>query len=89
VIADNHIDLAGELLSTIRWGPRFSVGVPGAEVEVYVSRNKIKNTTEPAINFRRVDGRVYVERNMITTVPCLRRKRRDPSDSRRKTRVRI
>ena len=40
---------------------------PGAEVEAYVSGNKIRNTTEPAINFRRVGGRVYVERNVITT----------------------
>jgi len=68
VIADNHIDAAGGTALDNTLGVLvFSVGVPGAEVEVYVSRNKIKNTTEPAINFRRVDGRVYVERNVITT----------------------
>ena len=68
LIADNDIDLAGGTAQDNTIGILvFSVGVPGAEVEAYVSRNKIKNTTEPAINFRRVDGRVYVERNMITT----------------------
>jgi len=68
LIADNDIDLAGGTALDLTVGVLiFSVGVPGAEVEVYVSRNKIKNTTEPAINFRRADGRVYVERNMITT----------------------
>jgi len=68
VIADNDIDLAGGTALDNTVGVLvFSVGVPGAEVEVYVSRNKIKNTTEPAINFRRVDGRVYAERNVITT----------------------
>jgi len=45
----------------------FSVGVPGAEVEVYVSRNTIRNTIEPAINLRHIAGRAYVERNVITT----------------------
>ena len=68
VIADNHIDLAGGTALDNTLGVLvFSVGVPGAEVEVYVSGNKIRNTTEPAINFRRVVGRVYVERNVITT----------------------
>jgi hypothetical protein len=68
VIADNDIDVAGGTAQDNTTGILvFSVGVPGAEVEAYVSRNKIKNTTEPAINFRRVDGRVYVERNVITT----------------------
>jgi hypothetical protein len=68
LIADNDIDLAGATALDNTVGVLvFSVGVPGSEVEVYVSRNKIKNTTEPAINFRRVDGRVYVERNVITT----------------------
>jgi hypothetical protein len=68
VIADNDIDLAGGTALDLTVGVLiFSVGVPGAEVEAYVSGNKIRNTTEPAINFRRADGRVYVERNMITT----------------------
>jgi len=79
VIADNHIDLTGGTALDNTLGVLvFSVGVPGAEVEVYVSRNKIKNTTEPAINFRRVDGRVYVERNMITTGSVSSQKRPRP-----------
>ena len=68
LIADNDIDLAGGTALDNTLGVLvFSVGVPGAEVEAYVSGNKIRNTTEPAINFRRVGGRVYVERNVITT----------------------
>src|SRR5882762_445667 len=68
LIANNDIDLAGGTALDNTLGVLvFSVGVPGAEVEAYVSGNKIINTTEPAINFRRVDGRVYVERNVITT----------------------
>jgi len=68
LIANNDIDLAGGSALVNTAGVLvFSVGVPGAEVEAYVSGNKIINTTEPAINFRRVDGRVYVERNVITT----------------------
>lgn len=68
LIADNDIDVAGGTALDNTVGVLiFGVGVPGAEVEVYVSGNNIRNTTEPAINFRRVDGRVYVERNVITT----------------------
>jgi hypothetical protein len=68
LIANNDIDVAGGTVLDNTVGVLiFSVGVPGAEVEAYVSGNKIRNTTEPAINFRRVDGRVYVERNVITT----------------------
>jgi hypothetical protein len=68
LIANNDIDVAGGTALDNTIGVLvFSVGVPGAEVEAYVSRNRIRNTTEPAINFRRVDGRVYVERNVITT----------------------
>jgi hypothetical protein len=68
LIADNDIDLAGGTALDLTGGVLiFSVGVPGAEVEAYVSGNKIRNTTEPAINFRRVVGRAYIERNAITT----------------------
>lgn len=68
VIADNDIDVAGGTAVDNTVGVLvFSVGVPDAKVEAYVSGNKIKNTTEPAINFRRVEGRVYVERNVIVT----------------------
>jgi hypothetical protein len=67
LVVNNDIDVGGtapQLTTGIRV---FSVGVPGAEVEVYVSRNTIRNTTEPAINFRRIVGRAYIERNVITT----------------------
>jgi Right handed beta helix region len=68
VISDNDIDLTGGTAADNTVGVLvFSVGVPGATVEAHVSGNKITNTTEPAINFRRVHGRVYVERNVITT----------------------
>ena len=68
VISDNDIDVAGGTAVDNTVGVLvFSVGVPDAKVEAYVSGNKIKNTTEPAINFRRVDGRVYVEQNVIAT----------------------
>jgi len=44
------------------------MGIPGAEVETYVSGNHIRNTTEPAIEFRRVVGRVHIERNVLIKV---------------------
>jgi hypothetical protein len=68
LIANNQIDLAGGTALDNTLGVLvFSAGVPGAEVAAYVSGNRIMNTTEPAINFRRVVGRVYVGRNVITT----------------------
>ena len=68
LVANNDIDVAGGTAQDLTVGVLiFSVGVPGAEVEAYVPGNKIRNTTEPAINFRRVGGRVYVERNVLTT----------------------
>ena len=68
LIANNDIDLAGGTAQANTNGVLISsVGVPGAEVEVYVSGNKIRNTTEPAINFRRIVGRAYIERNVIAT----------------------
>jgi hypothetical protein len=46
----------------------FNVGrSPDKEVDIYVSGNNIRNLTEPAINFRRVGGRVSAERNVIVT----------------------
>jgi hypothetical protein len=70
LIANNDIDLAGGTAQDNTVGVLiFSVGVPGAEVEAYVSGNKIRNTTEPAINFRRVSGRAHVEGNVLTTGP--------------------
>jgi hypothetical protein len=68
LIVNNDINLAGGTAQGTTVGVLiFSVGVAGAEVEVYVSGNKIRNTTEPAINFRRIVGRAYIERNVIAT----------------------
>jgi hypothetical protein len=68
LIVNNDIDLAGGTADVQTVGIlMFSVGVPGAEVEAYVSGNKIRNTTEPAIDIRRIVGRAYIERNVITT----------------------
>ncbi|HWC73307.1 MAG TPA: hypothetical protein VG454_05150 [Gemmatimonadales bacterium] len=68
LIVDNDIDVAGGTALDDTIGVQvFNVGVPGAEVEAYVAGNKIRNVTEPAINIRRVVGRVYVERNMLRT----------------------
>jgi hypothetical protein len=68
LIANNDIDVIGgtaldDTLGVVIW----SVGVPGAEVEAYVSGNKIRNTTEAGINFRHLDGQAYVEGNIIAT----------------------
>jgi hypothetical protein len=68
LIVNNDINVAGGTAQDIAMGISiFSVGVPGAEVEAYLLGNKIRNVTEPAINIRRAVGRVYVERNVITT----------------------
>jgi hypothetical protein len=68
-IVDNDIDMTGgtsgvdNTLGIIV----YSVGVPDAEVDAYVSRNRIRNVTEPAIGFRRVVGHATIEHNVITT----------------------
>jgi len=71
-IVDNDLDLGGGSAEDLIVGVLiFSVGVPGAEVEAYISGNTIRNVTETAINIRRVVGRVDVERNVITTGPLV------------------
>jgi hypothetical protein len=67
LVVNNDIDVGGTALDNTIGMTIFSVGVPAAEVEVYVSGNRIKDTTEPAINFRRIVGRAYIERNVIAT----------------------
>jgi len=43
-------------------------GFPGNhELDTYISRNKIQNVTEPAINVRVAGGRVHIERNTVLT----------------------
>src|SRR5262249_198399 len=68
LVVNNKIDLAGGTALDNTLGVIiFSVGVPGAEVEAYVSANTIRNSTERTINIYQVGGRAYVERNVITT----------------------
>jgi hypothetical protein len=46
----------------------FSVGrSPEKEVDIYVSGNNIRNSTEPAINFRVIGGRASAQRNVLVT----------------------
>jgi hypothetical protein len=67
-IVNNVIDVAGGTALDHALGViMFSVGVPGAEVEAYISGNTIRNATERSINIYRVVGRAYVEGNVITT----------------------
>jgi hypothetical protein len=68
LIVNNDIDMAGGTASDNTVGVLIiSVGVPGAEVEAYVSGNTIRNTTERAIALNFLGGRGYVEQNVITT----------------------
>jgi hypothetical protein len=67
-IINNDIDLQGTADTLALGIAIFSVGrQPDSEVDIDVSGNKIINTTEPAINFRVIGGRVYVERNVVKT----------------------
>ena len=67
-IVHNYIDAIGGTSHDNTLGVTvFSAGVPGAEVEANVSGNTIKNTTEPAINFRRIVGRAHIAHNVIAT----------------------
>jgi hypothetical protein len=71
LVVHNEIDMTGGTSADNTLGiVVFSVGVvPDNEVDVYVYGNKIKNTTQPAINLRHIGGRVVVERNEIHTGP--------------------
>jgi hypothetical protein len=71
LIINNEIDLIGGTAQDLTIGIFvFSVGQsPDKEADLYVSGNKISNVTEPAINVRRIGGRVYVEGNVINTGP--------------------
>jgi hypothetical protein len=71
LITKNNIDLVGGSAVDNTVGILvFSVGQsPDREADIYVSGNRITNTTEPAINFRRIAGRAYIEGNVINTGP--------------------
>lgn len=49
----------------------FSVGVEGAEVDAYISGNRMRNMTEPAINFRHIIGHAAIKNNDIRTGPSI------------------
>ena len=69
LIMNNDIDaVGGTVLDNVLGITVFSAGQsPDNEVDIYVTGNHIKNTTEPAINFRHVGGRVHVENNVLST----------------------
>lgn len=68
LIANNAIDVAGGTASDQTLGVViYYVGVPGAEVEAYVSGNTTENVTERPISLRQIGGRAYVEGNAIAT----------------------
>jgi hypothetical protein len=67
-VVHNDIDvLGGTPLDNTLGVVAFSLGVPGAPVQVFVSGNAIKNSTARAINLYQVSGQARVERNDITT----------------------
>jgi hypothetical protein len=68
-IVGNDIDMTGgaSLVDNTLGITVFNVGVPGAEVDVQVAGNRIRNVTEPAINFRRIFGQAEIEHNAIQT----------------------
>src|SRR5215510_10274579 len=71
-IVNNVIDVAGGTALDATLGVlMISVGVPGAQVDVHISGNTIRNTTERSINLYQIDGRAYIERNVITTSTIL------------------
>jgi hypothetical protein len=67
LIVNNDIEGGGTAHDATLGVVIFSVGVPGSEVDIYISGNNIRNTTEPAINIRRIVGRAQVVRNVLTS----------------------
>jgi len=71
-IVNNVIDVAGGTALDHTLGVlMFSVGVPGAQVDVHISGNTIRNTTARSINLWQIDGRTHIERNVTTTSTIL------------------
>ena len=71
LVSDNEIDVSGGTSTDTTLGiVIFSVGqTPDNEADIYVVGNKISNTTQTAINLRRIGGRAYLEGNEIVTGP--------------------
>jgi hypothetical protein len=80
LITNNDIDLvAGSTVDNTLGITVFSVGQsPDHEADIHVAGNRISNTTEPAINFRRLGGRALIERNVINTGPVSSQKAPQP-----------
>jgi hypothetical protein len=71
-IVNNVIDVAGGTALDHALGViMYSVGVPGAQVDVHISGNTISNANARNINLYQIDGRAHIERNVITTSTIL------------------
>jgi hypothetical protein len=67
-VMHNDVDVIGGTTSDNTLGiVVFGAGTAAAPVDAHVSGNRIANTTEPAINFRQIEGREMVRQNVITT----------------------
>jgi hypothetical protein len=66
-VTRNDIDIGGTAHDATLGISVISVGTSGADVDAHVFGNSIKNTTAPAIDFRRIGGRAEIVQNMITT----------------------
>jgi hypothetical protein len=72
-IFNNNIDAVGTAGLASLGIVITSVGKsPDKEVEIHLSGNTIRNTTERALNIQQIGGRVYIERNVITTSANMR-----------------
>lgn len=68
IVEDNDIDTGASPEAASLGVVFFSVGtLPDHEVTIDVSRNRIRNVTEPTINFRVIGGRAYAEHNVLQT----------------------
>jgi hypothetical protein len=71
-IVNNVIDVAGGTALDHSLGVYlFSVGVPGAQVDVQISGNTITNANSRSINLYQIGGRANIEGNVITTSTIL------------------
>jgi hypothetical protein len=67
-IANNDIDLEGTMETAFIAIAIVGVGKsPDQEVDLYISGNNIRNSSERPINVYGLGGRAYIERNVITT----------------------
>jgi len=68
LIVNNDIDVAGGTAGDDTTGVNvWSVGVPAAEVQAFISGNTVTHFNEKGINMRRALGRVNIERNLVTS----------------------